>query len=610
VIRRVPLGSCRGLLFLWLAATSPGAGWASPLPEPGLRKVPRPALEYFEAAERSQLEGARAGLDAVLGDPEVEVERLAQAYGDLGRFYLLYDLVIPAEAALANAATLAPRELAWRYYLGVLAQREGRLDEAIRHLDRAVELRPEDLPARLRLGEAQVDAGRPREAEVTYRAALELDPESAAAEVGLGRVAYDAGRTEEAIERFRRALELQPRADTIHYRLGLAYRRLGDREAAREHLARNRGEPVRFEDPLVDGLTGLLQGSAIHLQQGNDLMARGAWDLAVEAYGRAAARSPDDPLIQHNLGLALARAGRRSEAIERFRRAVTLDPEYRDAHYNLATALAEEGLWEEAADNYDRVWRIDPLDASARLDWALALRRAGEEDRAVEELTALVETVGAEGRTAAGRAHLALGAILEERGRREEALQGYLAAAERLPEDVEVHATLAAALGRSGELARAAEEYAVASRLDPLDPEHRFGRGMALILDGRHAEARRWLEESLAALAEEDDDASRPLAHLLARLLATAPEPAARDGARALALARQVFQAVPSPEHAETLAMALAETGDFAGAAEWQRRVLARAEAGGAPPGVLDTVRARLARYERGEAVRSPWEGS
>jgi hypothetical protein len=136
---------------------------------------------------------------------------------------------------------------------------------------------------------------------------------------------------------------------------------------------------------------------------------------------------------------------------------------------------------------------------------------------------------------------------------------------------------------------------------------------MALILGGRHEDARRALESALSDGAGAGGggglggDAALPLAHLLARLLATAPDPEVRDGARALALAGQVFEASPNLDHAETLAMAYAETGNLQEAVAWQRRVLTRAESQGRPAPMLEAIRTRLTRYERGEPERSPW---
>lgn len=585
----------------------PAAAQSAEEPERQLAPVPLPAVSVFEEPDRRQLEAARADLDALLASPDASDDALARAFGELGRLYLLYDLVDPAEAALANAASLAPEEHAWQYYLGVVHQREGRLDEARERLARAAELRPRDLATRLHLGQAALDDGLLEAAGETFEAALALDRESAAALVGLGRIAYEGGRLDEAIERFERALALQPEADSIHHLLGLAYRKAGDLERAREHLAANRGTQVRFPDPLVDGLSALLKGASIHFKRGNRALEEGRLDLALAEYGRAAEAAPRDPLVRYNLGLTLARAGRRQEAIESFERAVELDPGYRDAHYNLAAALTEEGRWQEAAAHYERAWRIDPLDHAAHLDWAVALERAGRTAAAERELEALLHALAGRETPVAGRAHLRLAALLEARGEHPPALDHFRAAAAALPEEKEARLALAAALGRARRFAEAAAEYAEAARLDPADSGARFGQAMALVLGGRHGEARAALE---AALAGRQAAEAVPLAHLLARLLASAPDPAVRDGARAVALAREVFQAAPSAEHAETLAMAFAEAGDFAQAVEWQRRVVARAESAAAPPEILEAMRRRLARYQRGEPERSPWEGS
>ena len=86
---------------------------------------------------------------------------------------------------------------------------------------------------------------------------LELNPAEAAAYGGLGRAASALGRHQEAIEYFTRALELQPRATIIHYQLALAYRRLGDMEAARAHLEQRGDKEIAYADPLLDAIEPL-----------------------------------------------------------------------------------------------------------------------------------------------------------------------------------------------------------------------------------------------------------------------------------------------------------------------------------------------------------------
>ena len=64
----------------------------------------------------------------------------------------------------------------------------------------------------------------------------------------------------------------------------------------------------------------------------------------------------------------------------------------------------------------------------------------------------------------------------------------------------------------------------------------------------------------------------------LARLLSSSPDRSMRDGRRALDLATGVYKAEPTPAHAETIALALAELERCDEALTWMKRAVAEAE--------------------------------
>lgn len=585
------------------AGASPAPPEAAPTPSrPALAPVPRPPIDNLEPEDREQLGEERSELDRLISGGKASDAELAAAYGRVGSLYLLYDLAEAAEPALADARTLAPDEPSWAYYLGVLYQRDGRLEQAEANLSRALELRPDDLPTLIRLGQVRLARGELDAAGESFRAALALEPRSAAALEGLGTVAFREKRPREAVERFEKALAIQPQADALQHQLGLAYRDAGDLAAAKEHLALNHGHAVRFVDPLMERLAGLLKGAAIHLKRGNNALQKGLLDVAIREYRQAVEIAPDDPQNQYNLGFALIRAGRRDEAVGYFEKAIELDPGYRNAHYNLAAALAEEGRWAEAARHYGEAVRIDPLDHAAHLKWAQALLQAGEPGRAAEELQTLLPELRQDESSLAGEAEIELARVREREGDEAGAVEHYHRAAALAPGSRTAHDELAKLLGREGRFSEAAGELSRVVELAPDDVDPRFGRAMALILGGDYVGARNALEADLAALP-----GNLVLSHLLARLLATAPDPAARDGARAVTLAEDAFRREPGLEHAETVAMAYAEAGRFADAVAWQRRVLGQVEPRGRPE-VIERNRRWLAHYERGEPVRSPWD--
>ena len=84
------------------------------------------------------------------------------------------------------------------------------------------------------------------------------------------------------------------------------------------------------------------------------------------------------------------------------------------------------------------------------------------------------------------------------------------------------------------------------------------------------------------------------------------PDGGIRDGARALELARRVFEQQQSIDHAETIAMALAEVGNFAEAVEWQQQVVEQRRRQGAGAR-LEASRGYLELFRQGEGVRAPW---
>ncbi len=111
---------------------------------------------------------------------------------------------------------------------------------------------------------------------------------------------------------------------------------------------------------------------------------------------------------------------------------------------------------------------------------------------------------------------------------------------------------------------------------------------------GRHREALDEIETH-RHLQPEDPVGS----HVLARFLAVAPVESLRDGERALALARQVFAHRQTLLHGETVAMALAQTGRYQGAADLQSSLLEAASSRGAERAAA-RLRANLDLYLAG----------
>jgi tetratricopeptide (TPR) repeat protein len=200
------------------------------------------------------------------------------------------------------------------------------------------------------------------------------------------------------------------------------------------------------------------------------------------------------------------------------------------------------------------------------------------------------------------RAEFSLGVLSADRGADGAAIAHFRRALSSEPTLVDARFALADALRRTGLVAESLEHYRQIVAADPAASQARFGYAMALVRLGRFGDARASLEESTALFGNQPG-----FAHALARVLAAAPDPAARDGARALVLTtglRQTYGGSLALD--ETTAMALAETGRLREAVAAQERVIAEAVRAGRPD-LADRLRVNLRRYEAGMACRQPW---
>ncbi len=616
-------------LVLALIAASPA--WAKPTE---LLPLPEPTLEGVEDAVRTQLVERRRTAAEWIAAGELTDSEVADAYGGLGQLYFAYDIMDAAEPCLLNARNLDPGGFRWRYLLGALFTRSGDIDRALEELLAASGLRQEDVPTHVRLGRLYLDLARLEEAERHFRKALENDDRIAAGHHGLGLIALERGEWGASVGHLNRALALQPRATSIHYLLGIAHRELGELDEARRHLALNRHDPVLFSDTEIDRLDALIEGGRYYVQLGELALGRGNYAEAMRAFREAVSRGPGDALAHYNLGLTLIKTGSATEGLDHLQEAVRLDPEYRDAHFNLGGLLADAGRMAEAESHFASALAIDPADDEARLAWTRSLIRLDRASQARTELEAMLERDSADpelvlalaealealGRsdearrrlqelvadsgeaTVSARAHAQLARLAQAAGDRVAAIEHLREAVGADPRLEGAYEWMGALLGQEGEFAQAAIAYRRAVEFESRSLTARFGLAMALLLSGESRQAWASLEEGV----ERVDD-RLPLRHLLARLLATAPEAGVRDGTRSLEIAREVYRTRETSEHAETVAMALAEGGDFGQAIAWQERALALASA--TPGRDLTSLRRRLELYRAGQPCRSPWLG-
>jgi tetratricopeptide (TPR) repeat protein len=570
----------------------------------------------------------------------------------LGEVYQAHGLLEAASVAYSNARELNPQDELTIFNLGRIYQERGDMASAAVAFEEVISRSPDDLYALIQLGEVRLELGELGAAEQAFRRVLETDVASAAAHYGLGQVAAMRSDPEGAARHFQAALELQPEATILHYALARAYRSQGEIEKARFHLELRGEEKVRTADPRLDRISRIAALSAVGSVLGmagdrKDFSAENFLGFAIDKLGEtvgsiellqavAEARGVDPPedgeaetaRIHYAIGGLLAQQASATEAITHFRAATELLPSFSEARMKLADALARTGDFAAAVAEYDRLMTADPGDPEIMLHRAIALGKQGDDRSATIDLLRVtqLDPQAAEGwlHLAAARerladpsaavsaykmaltldlvdrergfVHLRLARLLRQGGDLAAAVTHYESALLVESEATEARFELAGILGLLDRYDEAVAQYALVVAAEPGHEAARLGEASALIFAERWKEAARRLESGHRELPQNGS-----LSHLLARLLAAAPDPSLRDGFRALQIAQELFTERHSLFVGETVAMALAESGDTERAAVLQRSLLEGARRAELTM-VVDRLEANLVRYESGNA--------
>jgi tetratricopeptide (TPR) repeat protein len=397
----------------------------------------------------------------------------------------------------------------------------------------------------------------------SFEQALQLQPSDVATLVWLGEVYLAQGRAEAAEPLFAKALTLEPGSVSGHFGAGRVALARKDHAGAVKHLEQALVLDPRetaSHYPLAMAYRGLGDtGKAeAHLRQLGDIQI-----------------VPTDPLMK-----------KLDELLQSPRA------------YDLQGGRAlETGDWAGAAALFRKGLELAPTDPSLRLRLGTALFQLGDARGAREQFEQVVRMS-----PEYTKAHYSLGILMEASGRHQEAIDRFSTAVKYEPSYLQARVGLAGALRQSGRLQESLAEYEQALTIDPSFSDALWGYAMTLVSLQRDQEARDTLAEGMNVHPEQP-----VFPQALARLLAAAPDVRIRDGRRALMIVQELLKKQKSLELGETLAMALAELGQYEQAAAVQRDVMAAAEQAGVSDVVRSIMVENLRLYERREPCRTPW---
>ena len=248
--------------------------------------------------------------------------------------------------------------------LAAILGMQGRLDDRIKLLTKALQLKPNYVKAHTNLGNAFQEKGDLNAAIASYKTSLELKPNDTVTHYNLGLAFQKQGDLPSAINSYRTALELNPNHPETNNNLGLTFQELGDTNAAINSYK----NALKFNPDYP----------AAHYNLGISLKDKGDLAAAIEAYNKAIQLKPNYPEAHTNLGNALQKKGDLNASIKSFRNALKLKPQYAEAHFNLGIALREQGDLKAAIASFNKAIQIKPDNSEAHWSCALTLLLSGD----------------------------------------------------------------------------------------------------------------------------------------------------------------------------------------------------------------------------------------
>lgn len=328
----------------------------------------------------------------------------AHEANDLARARSLYESVL----------ALAPEQADALHLLGVIADQQGRHEDAVALIRRAIARSPQAAAFHGNLGTALLALGDMAAAEEAYRQALALDPFYVEAHVNYGNLLRRKGDGTAAALQYRQALARDARnADALFGLAGLLVDSGQYEEAIRHLTIAVQGKPQaaelrdlvalalrhlgRYEDALLHHRKALafapdnLSYRENYATTLTKISTPDAYQNAVDEFEAVLAVNPDRINALVGLGAALVKHQRPLEAMAPLRRALDLGGDRIEALVNLSVGLAYEGRFNEALDCCERAVRLAPDDCLILTHRGTVYEHLGDYEAALADYAAAIE---------------------------------------------------------------------------------------------------------------------------------------------------------------------------------------------------------------------------
>jgi tetratricopeptide (TPR) repeat protein len=298
------------------------------------------------------------------------------------------------------------------YRLGIIQEKKGQFDEALENYSIAVEMDPSLASAHVNLGIILSRRQSFDEAKPPLLRAIELDPDYAKAYYNLGLVYSEQAKHDSALVMMDAAIRLRPGYHLaalgkagIYYETArfdsaeVLMRELKDVQALAPQSRKQVDDLLRVL-PERRSWTSARQSeiqrvSDGYLLRGDNLLALGLTERALEAYLKAADADPGAAIAQHQAAAIYLNRDEFARARELFGRVLRSVPNYAGVHFALGVMAFKEGNIGEACREFEEELGVDPNSAGAHINLAMCYEEhLGDLPRAAFHMSRYIEITG------------------------------------------------------------------------------------------------------------------------------------------------------------------------------------------------------------------------
>ena len=392
-----------------------------------------------------------------------------------------------AQHELEPLVKSAPTSFEVNELLGLVYVAQGKQSEGNRFLATAVRLKPSVAEARTALATNLLALHRVDDAELQFKKVVQMDPQSYDANHNLGEFYIETGKIGSAIPFLKHAQEINPSAYNNGYDLALALEQTERFDEAREQLQklislRDSAELHSLLGELEEKSRNYVASAAQYeqaarmepseqniLNWGAELLLHQTFTPAIEVFKAGTQRFPESAQLYNGLGIAFYGVGQIDDAARAFFRASDLAPSNPLPLTFLGKACdgASPDLVAQIRSRLQSLISHDSQSAELSDDLAACLWKEGPIDSR-PELASQIESLLRHALALDPKysdAYFRLGNLYAEQHRYKDAIAQYDRALLLSAGSANIHYRLGQALARSGNDARAQEEFATFERL-------------------------------------------------------------------------------------------------------------------------------------------------